>query len=707
MTKKTAIFLLFFFPASLLTASKIHKAYEALRIYDYFRAKKMFYASLKKEPLLASYGLAAIYYRTDNPFHNYDSAYKYIQVPYGILKEQAEKEKKGNSNKLKAYQLSEADVFHLRDSVHWRAFQHYLHKDKKLSVVTLEQFMQRQPFSIYFIDAWYKRDSIEYMEARQYKGSRQMQGFIRSFPESFFIVQAWRDREYYRFNEYSANGSIRELTAFVDSFPNSPYRMQAEDKLFELAAAQKNTELMYRYIKRFPANSHVEATWKSLYSFEVGNYSSQSLSAFLGKYPDFPYRQTIEKELALANTLLLPVSVKGFMGFVDTSGNSIIPAIYNGLEEFSDGLALAEKGGKFGYINKAGETVVPFVYDDGEAFKNGRAIVKNGNDFSLIDRSGNLVAAGYDLISDFSEDLAVVKLNGLYGAIDKNGKIEIPLQYSRLGDFSEELSYAQKNEKSGYVDKKGYPVIPFLFEWAESFKFSLARVKYNSKYGLINTRGEFVLQPVYDRIEEQERGVYIVYKNNAYGFADSTGCLLSDVTYSNPANEKPKELTDGKWLRLMTEDDQNLMNKNGRKLAEEEQYEEVYLPHYGLIRVSMNDKYGFINERNKLLIKNTYEDAADFEDSVTVVKKKDTWSLLDLSGAVLFSVKTRELSKISQSWYTYTNEAGQQVICDKKGNTAFTGPQADAEILFDRYLLSVKNDDTDIYDLRQKKYIFW
>jgi hypothetical protein len=707
MAKKITIFLIFFFTVSLLSASRIQRAYEALRIYDYFKAKKLFYASLEKEPLLAAYGLATIYYRTDNPFHSYDSAYKYIQVPYILLKEQQEKEKKENTKKLKAYQLNETDVFHLRDSVHLKAFQYYLGKEKKLRALTLEQFMQNQPCSVYFIDAWYKRDSMEYMEARQYKGSKQMHNFIRSFPESYFIPQAYRDREYFRFNEFSANNFIPEIAAFIDSFPNSPYRIQAEDKLFELSTTQKNTTLMYSYIKRFPDNSHVEATWKSLYSFEVGSYSSHALNAFLEKYPDFPYRQTIEKELALANTPLLAVSVKGLSGFVDTSGTIIIPAIYNGLEEFSDGLALTEKDGKFGYINKAGETVVPFVYDDGEAFKQGRAIVKSRNDFSLIDRSGNLVTAGYDLISDFSEGLAVVKLNGFYGAIDKNGKVEIPLQYSRLGDFSEELSYAQKNEKSGYVDKKGYPVIPFLFEWAESFKFSLARVKYNSKYGLINTRGEFVLQPVYDRIEAQEQGVYVVYKNNSYGFADSTGCLLSEVIYSNPANEKPKQLTDGKWLRLITADDQNLMNKNGRKLAEDEQYEEVYLPHYGLIRVSMNDKYGFVNERNKLQIKNSYDDAEDFEDSVAIVKKKDTWSLLDLSGSVLFSVKTRELSKLSESWYAYTNTEGLQVICDKKGIAAFTGPNADMEIVLDRYLMSVKNEDTDIYDLRQKKYIFW
>jgi hypothetical protein len=702
MTKKIFITLIFFLTGFVLPAAKISKAFEALKIYDYFKAKALFYSALKKEPVLASYGLAVIYYRTDNPFHNYDSAYKYIQASYSLLKEHPE-----NAKKLKRTAVSEIQIFHLRDSVHLKAWQYYLRNGKKTGIPDLEQFMQNQPFSMYFIDAWYKRDSIVYNQARQQQRSSVMKEFIRSFPESFFVPQASRYLDYYRFTEFSSAGSIPQIEKFIDSFPLSAYRIQAEDKLFELATAQKNTTLMYAYIKRFPQNPHVEPTWKSLYSMEVGNYSSSALNTFLEKYSDFPYRQTIEKELSLANTLLLPVTVKGQSGFIDTSGTFVIPAIYDGLEEFSDGLALAERDGKFGYINKVGETVVPFVYDDGEAFKNGRAIVKTGKDFFLIDRSGNSITGSYDQISDFSEGLAVVKLDGLYGAIDKNGKTEIPLEFSRLGDFSEGYSYAQKNSTSGYVDKKGYPVLPFLYEWAESFKFSLARVKYNSKFGLINTRGEFVLQPVYDRIEEQERGVYVVYKNNAYGFADSTGCLLSEVIYHNPANEKPGALTNGKWLRLITEDDQNLMNKNGRKLAETEEYEEMYLPQYGLIRVSLNEKYGFVNERNKLLIKNTYDDADDFRDSVSIVKKKNEWMILGLSGAITFSVKTGGLERLGKSWFSYTNDKGVFVVCDKKGIAAYTGsPKEDVEVISDRYLVIMENETGSIFDLKQKKYIF-
>ena len=55
-----------------LMKSKINKANEALDVYDYFKAKKLFYSAIEKSKVEANYGLAVIYSRTDNPFSNID-----------------------------------------------------------------------------------------------------------------------------------------------------------------------------------------------------------------------------------------------------------------------------------------------------------------------------------------------------------------------------------------------------------------------------------------------------------------------------------------------------------------------------------------------------------------------------------------------------------------------------------------------------------
>ena len=68
-------------------ASKISDAYAALYIYDYFKAKSLFFSSLSKFPAESSYGLATIFNRNDNPFSNTDSAAKYISIIHQTFKD--------------------------------------------------------------------------------------------------------------------------------------------------------------------------------------------------------------------------------------------------------------------------------------------------------------------------------------------------------------------------------------------------------------------------------------------------------------------------------------------------------------------------------------------------------------------------------------------------------------------------------------------
>src|SRR5690554_4450406 len=82
MSKKSLFLLcniILFFSIELF-AGRIDRAFEALEVYNYFKAKDLFYKSLKKDLVPASYGLSIIYGRNDNPFYNLDSAYKYIVI---------------------------------------------------------------------------------------------------------------------------------------------------------------------------------------------------------------------------------------------------------------------------------------------------------------------------------------------------------------------------------------------------------------------------------------------------------------------------------------------------------------------------------------------------------------------------------------------------------------------------------------------------
>ena len=77
MKRRLLIFFLIAFPL-LGYAGKLEKGFAALRIFNYFSAQNLFVQSQDRHPAGAGYGLAIIYSRNDNPFHNVHRAHQQI-----------------------------------------------------------------------------------------------------------------------------------------------------------------------------------------------------------------------------------------------------------------------------------------------------------------------------------------------------------------------------------------------------------------------------------------------------------------------------------------------------------------------------------------------------------------------------------------------------------------------------------------------------
>ncbi len=71
-------------------------------------------------------------------------------------------------------------------------------------------------------------------------------------------------------------------------------------------------------------------------------------------------------------------------GMIDKKGNYLIKPAYEFLEPFSDGLAVARQSKKFGFINKDNNVCIDFIYDDAESFEQGKAKVKLNGKVTFI-----------------------------------------------------------------------------------------------------------------------------------------------------------------------------------------------------------------------------------------------------------------------------------------------------------------------------------
>lgn len=101
---------------------------------------------------------------------------------------------------------------------------------------------------------------------------------------------------------------------------------------------------------------------------------------------------------------IAPASRCWSKGYIDDEGNEVVPAVYQDVRDFVNGLTLARKDGKWGIIDMQNRVRLPFVldYDDVRWSDDGNIIVKGANNkWGMLDPAGReLIPCQYDQLSD-------------------------------------------------------------------------------------------------------------------------------------------------------------------------------------------------------------------------------------------------------------------------------------------------------------------
>lgn len=185
---------------------------------------------------------------------------------------------------------------------------------------------------------------------------------------------------------------------------------------------------------------------------------------------------TIKNILCIVLVVVLTVGLLGCGGSVESGGNSgAIVAV----ENFSEGLAVVSKNGLYGYIDTSGNIVIPINFVEATSFRDGIAQVSlededNTSYKALIDTQGNIV---FDY-RDYQD------------------------KYTEMFDYSEGLIGVSKHEESydknetsyGFINIDGEVVIPLQNEWEiqpeTTFSDGVAWVKKDKSWYIINNKGE-------------------------------------------------------------------------------------------------------------------------------------------------------------------------------------------------------------------------
>lgn len=121
--------------------------------------------------------------------------------------------------------------------------------------------------------------------------------------------------------------------------------------------------------------------------------------------------------------------------------------------------------GKYGFLDKTGNVVIPFEYDVAHEFIEDRALVmKKGKGltdyYGFVDLDGNIIAEiNYDYAEDFSEGFALVRKNDHFGHINLLGEIAIPIIYEYGTSFKHGFAEVTRKGTSFWVDSNGNRIV--------------------------------------------------------------------------------------------------------------------------------------------------------------------------------------------------------------------------------------------------------
>ncbi|OBR65736.1 hypothetical protein A7K91_14335 [Paenibacillus oryzae] len=272
-------------------------------------------------------------------------------------------------------------------------------------------------------------------------------------------------------------------------------------------------------------------------------------------------------------------------------------------------------------MNRLLKTLVILAVSSFLAIHSGKVVAETENTLSFA------IPPKYDYAGPFSDDLAVIALEGQLGMINKEGKEIVRPYYDRMVDAK-----GRSLEVDDYFTND-YWIAAYLADVmgldeqmkdvgnpANLFSEGLAIVVKNGLFGYINRDGYEVVKPQYLYAGPFQDGVAVVLTENGYGFIDAKGSIVISPEY------KGTYMYQDDVVLMITQNEQTILfDRKGNELAlfNEELKLSPYNEGLALVYDRNKEKYGYANPKGKLVIEPRYDRAAFFSEGLALVQRED------------------------------------------------------------------------------------
>ncbi|MEN8248031.1 MAG: WG repeat-containing protein [Bacteroidota bacterium] len=334
-------------------------------------------------------------------------------------------------------------------------------------------------------------------------------------------------------------------------------------------------------------------------------------------------------------------------------------------------------------------------------------IVGNRSKYWLIDSNNKGLSKVYDSIRMTNPQFSIVKKQGRWGAINAYGEEIISTRYDQIIS-DDEVIYAKSHNKWVLYDYYGYLKTKLKYDSVKTMTEGRIAINRKNKWGFANRFGIEVIAPIFDKVGQFRNGKAIVTLYGEDGIIDVRGkwiaipcpihiidvnheILLGKVNNQYQVRKFDGELIyfTGNKLQLyengFTEIDSagievRKISKEGTFQYETVEDENTLTGGAGLLIFKENNKYGFKDQLQRIIIANQYEAVKPFHERLAAVRLNNKWGFINLDERIIVQPNYDSVGNFSNG-YCITKKGGQLGVIDKKGKEII--PNRYQEIILD------------------------
>lgn len=213
---------------------------------------------------------------------------------------------------------------------------------------------------------------------------------------------------------------------------------------------------------------------------------------------------------------------KGKQGLVDSSGNVILKAQFDFIEDWQEyGLILVDSGGrsyegdavghefnKYGLIDVKGKVLFRPQFDD-VRISDKSALVFKDSLYGYVDNKGNwLIEPNYKFAAPFYKGTAIVMQQDKFYLINKQQELISTIPFDSIWEFKNDVAVIEKGKKYGFINYKGEIIAPYNYRGIGDFNWYHGLImKEDEKWYVVDSTGAIAIEQGFDKVSvDNEQG---------------------------------------------------------------------------------------------------------------------------------------------------------------------------------------------------------